>query len=181
MTDVIKSTREIREKHVHCPVGEQAAHLVGLNLAKELFNYYARERQMIISKEELALLKHDINKRENIECESVEANTHDKYTEREVLEMLFTGTRTYNDISVEAREMFRRLVNLLKDMLAQSTLRETDASIVIEIVRELEGREFPLQRHCHQCHLQCFLYESDNKMTVFCDVTCQTLFFFYHT
>ena len=170
----IPSTRGIRKKSpIHCGQGQQAAHEVGLNLVKRLFNYYAKERDIVISDDELALLIVDINERDNLECESVEANIDDKYVEKEVLSMLFDGDETLSELSEKAQLMFRRLLALLHRM--QQAMPSERLNVII---RELEGHHIPLPRHCYQCKGLSFFYEQSDGVAMidsrtFCCVNCQ--------
>jgi hypothetical protein len=171
-SQLIKTTRLIRKRSpIKCHKGDQGAHLVGLNLAKELFNYYVEERNMAINEPELEELIRDINDKSNFACETKQENIDDKGTEAEVLDMLFQGHLSYNDMSTDAQLMFNRLKALLDEM----SRRRPESKRFAKILRELSSGEFPLPRHCANCNDACFVYES-TTMIAFCDVFCQIEF-----
>lgn len=138
---VIPTTRLIRKRSpIVCKPGDQAAHLMGLNLAKELFNFYATKRDISIDESVLESLIRIINDENNFACETPAENEADKYTEAEILDLLFHGTRRYEEMSVAAKEMFLRLRQLLADLLQASV----DSNELRLIRDEIEKGEYPL-------------------------------------
>lgn len=168
-SQLIRTTRLIRKRSpIKCHKGDEAAHLVGLSLAKELFNYYAEERNMAINETELEELILDINDKSNFACETKQENIDDKGTEAEVLDMLFQGHLTYNDMSSGAQLMFDRL----KALLIEMSHRRPESKRFAKISREITSGEFPLPRYCANCNEACFMYEA-TTMIAFCDIFCQ--------
>lgn len=171
---LITTTRNIRKKKpIRCNKGDEAAHLVGLNLAKLLFNYYSTERDVVISEIVISQLIKDINDESNLACETKEANTDDKYTEQELKDLLFHGSLAYKEMSQAAKTMLERLQYLLGTMLRHLDQPSPELQLIYD---EIKGAMFPLPRHCKKCALQCFMTES-SSFNVFCDVQCQRLFY----
>lgn len=172
MDKTIKSTREIRRtiRTMHCKVkDDQKCHIVGLNLMKEILNYYAKNA-MGISEEEMKQMVIDINKRSNIRCCSPEANTHDKEVERELLDLLIEGTRQYGDLSPESIAMFEALESLLKEM--NRHLLPGKSPLFTCLLEHLEKRHFPLPLFCFNCY--AFASNCEVGYTrIFCNLACQ--------
>lgn len=141
---VIPTTRLIRKRSpIICKQGDQAAHLLGLNIMKELFNFYATKRHVSIDDNVIDRLIVIINDKSNFACESPEENLNDKYTEAEILDLLFNGTRTYEQMSMPAKEMFLLLRQLLADLL-----HEMPDSGELRLIRdEVEDGVFPLHNN----------------------------------
>lgn len=178
MTTVIPSTRLIRKSSpIVCRKGDQGAHIVGLNLAKKIFNYYSKERNIVIDQDVIDQLIIDINDKDNFACETVEENTEDKYTEADVLDMLMEGRIHYKDLSIKARTMFNKLRILLYDMIEHlnHNNKNDSAKVINMILDELNDEDsFPLPRYCLTCRNKAIVKENELNGRVFCDVICQT-------
>ena len=140
---LINTTREIRKRSpIKCRIGDQGAHLLGLNLLKILFNFYSQERDVVVSDAVIAQLKEDINRKANFACETPEENTNDKETEEEVLALLLHGTLRYRELSRPSKVMFARLRQLLLDINIHMTPVRDES---LEMIRqEIEEGVFPL-------------------------------------
>ncbi len=174
---LITTTKHIRKRPpFKCSEGDQAAHSVGLNLAKLLLNYYSTERDIVVNEDVIAQLITDINDESNLECATKEANTQDKYTEEEVLDLLFHGTKTFDAMSQDAKTMLERLLYLLKIMINHLKLKNQHSAELQLIHDEIEKRDFPLSRHCLECNIQC-LIGPENGFASFCNFSCQVSYF----
>lgn len=171
---VITSTRELRRRirSVHCDVkDDQKCHIVGLNLMKQLLNYYAKST-LKITEEELKRMVMDINRKSNIRCCSPEANTHDKKVEREVLDLLIEGTLDYVSLSPEALNMLNALKELLEAMIKR--MQPKRAPLFTCLLEHIEKREFPLPLFCFNCFLPASMCEVGGTR-IFCNGECQAM------
>lgn len=140
---LITTTRHIRKRSpLRCRGGDQGAHVVGLNLIKQLLNFYSTERDIVVGDAVITQLKEDINRASNFACETPEENTEDKYTEEEVLAVLFHGTLRYHQMVRPAKVMYALLRQLLQD-ISDNMAPNRDESFEL-IRRELEEAVFPL-------------------------------------
>lgn len=142
---LITTTREIRKRSpIHCRHGDQGAHLLGLNLIKQLLNFYSTERDIVVSEQVIEQLITDINDKSNFACETPEENTEDKYVEEEVLGLLFNGTIRYSEMVRPAKVMFARLRQLLQTMIDH--LGSSNSEELRLIRGEIEEGVFPLRK-----------------------------------
>ena len=175
---LIKTTKTIRKRSpIVCPVGDQAAHLVGLQLLKLILNYYSVERDIVVKGPVIDQLVKDINDKSNFECETVEQNTEDKHIEEEVLNLLFhTDKMSYDEMCDPAKLMFQRLRQLLQTMILHLSSKGESVNELALIRDEIEVGLFPLQRHCLECRLSCLLIEQ-TSFSAFCGITCQEMYY----
>lgn len=172
---LIKTTKTIRKRSpIVCPVGDQGAHLVGLNLLKKIVNYYSVERDIVLRDPVIDQLVRDINDKSNFECETPEQNAEDRHVEQEVLNLLFHSKITYEEMSDAAKLMFQRLRELLQTMVINLSSRGESVTELTLIRDEIDAGQFPLQRHCLECRLSCLLIEQ-TSFNAFCDITCQEI------
>lgn len=170
MESVIETTRELRHTpRMHCPLGDQRCHNVGLNLMKRIVNYYAEVRELPLSGDEFALLKRDLNDaRRNLRCCSVRQNSRDKDVERELLQYLFHGEPLENEA---ARLMLTQLKALLRRLRAESP-HGALAQMADDIVQD----RLPLRNtHCLTCD-SFTLMRATRTHRAFCDRRCMRHF-----
>lgn len=174
---LIRTTKEIRKKSpIRCHSGDQGAHLVGLNLAKLLLNYYSTERDIVVPETVIDQLTEDINDKSNFACETDEQNTEDKYTEEEVLDLLFHGSLSYDEMSDDAKLMFARLKQLIQTMMDHLQTKGESIEKLLLIQNEIESGKYPLSRHCLSCQLACHFGE-ETGLRVFCNTMCQSVYY----
>lgn len=174
---VLERTETLRqsERRVQCGVpGDQRCHDTGLNLMKEILNYYTTVRSITLDDEELSVLKHDINDPHiNIRCCSFADNVRDKYTEKEVLRYIFHREPTRaSDMSPVARHMFAQLVAFLETVRSHTRI---DGHVAL-ILDDIRGEKFPLQRYCFACQSLCLPSDaigSSSNRFAFCQVLCR--------
>lgn len=133
--EVIHSTREIRKmpRHMVCPIdASQRCHILGLNAAKIIFNYYAQHECLRIDDETLEALIMSINARDNLYCCSKEQNTRDKETEKLFLDAFLYRRVAYKTLTSEARAMYSAMQRIFHAI--QEHLGEAHHSAVIDAI-----------------------------------------------
>jgi hypothetical protein len=175
---VVHSTRELRKKRPlpeGCPVsGDQQCHIVGLNLAKRLINYYAMELYERVSSDELEALKEALNERANVECCSKRRNREDVVTEKEVLLFLLPSNRRrdhggYAGLSHAAQRMVDSLEHLLTRLHTRMQKKGTPDTTVQAILLMIQHKR---TTRCLFCEQVCSLRERGGRRT-FCHQRCQ--------
>lgn len=190
LSSIINSTKELRQKprHLKCGKGNEAAHLVGLNLLKELFNFYSEKRQINLNNDELMQVIQDANDDMiNMQCETHKMNAvYDKQIEKEVLHYIF-GEKTgvdnntiiiygYNDLSDDAQLLFNRLKSLLIIVIHHLNQSDKDSTDITQILNDLNTKPLPLSHYCFQCDKPSIMGEM-NDIRVFCNEMCQELYY----
>ena len=184
---IIHRTGEIRRKPpIRCAQHNQRCHIVGLNLAKQLLNYYAEKRQVVVSEAELDQWVQDLNLATNFYCCSPERNTLDKYTEAELLHMLLgeemgpvreqgPWPTTLDQLSPEARTMYDALKALIHGIQDHLSAKGRSSSVVDSIQEDLETGTLPLRLYCFECHSMSVTYREGTRL--FCDIDCHEAFY----
>ena len=186
----IDYTTELRKGiHMPCPESsDQRCHAVGLNLIKQILNYYARVRHVSLTDSELVILKADVNDKSlNIHCCTVEQNIHDKYTEAEVLRHLFKHTPSDRLLmSLDAQTMLDQLIQLLTTVKSdvdgstqqqQQQQQQSPGNIAL-ILDDIKHERLPLDRYCFRCSGLCktpTMITTDADRIVFCHAVCYML------
>lgn len=154
---------------MHCPLGDQRCHNVGLNLMKRIVNYYAEVRELPLSADEFALLKRDLNDaKRNLRCCSVEQNTRDKDVEHELLQFLFHGEPLQSEAAQLMLIQLKALLRRLRSEVPQGAL----AQMADDIVQE----RLPLRNtHCLSCD-RFTLMRGARTHRAYCDRRCQRHF-----
>ena len=187
-SSIIQSTKELRRKprHLKCGKGNEAAHLVGLNLLKELFNFYSEKKHINLNSDELMQVIQDANDDMiNLQCETHKMNAvYDKMIENEVLHYIF-GEKTidnvvviygYDDISSDAQLLFNRLKSLLSIIIYHLKQRDKDSNDIDQILNDLNTKPLPLSHYCFQCDKPSIIGEITG-IKVFCNESCQELYY----
>lgn len=185
---IVRHTEDIRKKPpIRCGLHQQRCHIVGLNLVKQLLNYYAEKRRLIVSETELKQWTRDLDQASNFYCCSPERNTRDKYTEEEVLHMLLgedmERVRKHgpwpakpDQLSREAREMYEALKALMHVIQNNLSAQGRPSPVVSSILEDLESSRLPLRLYCFECSGVSVSYREDGGTRLFCDGDCQRMF-----
>lgn len=186
MNHFIDSTKEIRVEHplgdsFHCKKGYELAHLVGLNLVKQLLNFYSEKRNITITQDELKEVIHDLNSKDNLVCEpKIQNRMYDTAIEKELLNMLFKGNVEYSNLSNDALIMFERLKALFNTISNHLRSLNKSSEHIDSILKDLNydtGNNFPLTHYCFNCNQ----YTKENVgiigLKTFCNYQCLSSFY----
>lgn len=135
--DVIPSTRLIRRYiKQKCRVkDDQKCHIFGLNAAKEIFNFYARQEDCVlrIEDETIVILTKMINAKDNIYCCDATQNRRDIVTEKLFLDVFLYHRATPETLDEASIEMY----DAMKRVFA-NVLKECKSSVLSRILADFE-------------------------------------------